>query len=392
LEEEYLGPDTPDSRFQELAEDIDADVVLSGHSHQAFAHQVDGTLFINPGSVGRPDDGDPRAAYAILEIHGDDLSVRLFRVPYNLMVSVRALQKSGLPEIFTQVLQQGMNYNDVAAQLGNPPQFNRLEPNGTLTLLTDFGLTDHFIGVMKGVILDIAPQTRLVDISHQIHPQNVMQGARMLAETVPYFTPGTVHVAVVDPGVGTRRRAIAARIGSQFFVAPDNGLLSFVLREAYAKREEIIIVSLTQEQYWLPEPSYSFHGRDIFAPVGAHLVNGLPLEKLGETIDDPVLLIPPLPEKTPTGWLGQVVMIDTFGNLATNLSREVFPRAVKHIIIEIKGENISGLTPTFGDAPPGSLIATIDSSGALAISVVNGSAQEQLNADIGTPVNIRIEI
>jgi S-adenosylmethionine hydrolase len=169
-------------------------------------------------------------------------------------------------------------------------------------------------------------------------------------------------------------------------------LLSFVLRDAYAKREEIIIVSLTQEQYWLPEPSYSFHGRDIFAPVGAHLVNGLPLEKLGETIDDPVLLIPPLPEKTPTGWLGQVVMIDTFGNLATNLSREVFPRAVKHIIIEIKGENISGLTPTFGDAPPGSLIATIDSSGALAISVVNGSAQEQLNADIGTPVNIRIEI
>ncbi len=386
---EHLLPDTPQSRFEALAEMADADIVLCGHSHQAFTRQAGGVLFINPGSVGRPDDGDPRAGYATLTINGDDLTVEHFRVPYDIMASVRGLRRSGLPLVFTEVLRQGMNYNDVVAQFGREVDPAELDPCGTVTLLTDFGLQDHFIGVMKGVIAEIAPQAQVIDISHQVRPQDIRDGARMLAEAAPYFPPGTVHVAVVDPGVGTQRRAVAARIGDQFYVAPDNGLLTPLLEAAEAKGEVVTLVGLDRPQFWLPNPSNSFHGRDIFSPAGAHLVNGLPLNVIGTPITDPVRIETPSPVRTGQGWEAEVIWVDVFGNLSTNLREDQLPADLSAVTIRIGDEILHGVAQTFANAEPGSLTALIDSSGHLAVAVVNGSAAERLGVGLGAKVIIK---
>jgi S-adenosyl-L-methionine hydrolase (adenosine-forming) len=389
---EHLLPDTPQWRLDELAEMVSADVVLCGHSHEAFSRKARGVLFINPGSVGRPDDGDPRASYAILEVQDGQVAVRHHRVAYDLVRAAGEIRRQGLPEIFAQIIYQGYDHKDVTRMFNNGiPQIPHLEPNGALTLLTDFGLKDYFVGVMKGVIDEIAPHSRVIDISHQVRPQNIREGARMLAESVPYFLPGSVHVAVVDPGVGTGRRALAAQIGRHFYVAPDNGLLTPLILKARKTGQPIRLVSLTQPQYWLDQVSQSFHGRDIFAPVGAHLVNGLPLEKLGEVIMDPVLLKWPQPKQTAKGWRAEVVMVDVFGNLSTNLSADKLPEGYHDLTIKIKGKKIATLTRAFGDAPDGRLIATVDSSGSLAISVVNGSAAKMLEADLGTRVDVIVD-
>ncbi len=387
---EHLGPATTEERLATLAGGTKADIILCGHSHQPFIKKVNGVLFINPGSVGRLDDGDPRASYAILDLNNSRIDIQFFRVPYNIMSAVRAIRLNGLPEIFTRVIRQGENYNTIRSKLGHQIENPPLEPNGTLTLLTDFGLQDHFVGVMKGVISDIAPQTNIIDISHQVRPQNIEYGARMLAAALPYFPPGTTHVAVVDPGVGTGRRAIAAQIGDHFFVAPDNGILTFILENAEKSGQVIEVVNLNQPKYWLPNPSMSFHGRDIFAPVGAHLTNGLPLHRLGEKINDPFRLPIARPEPFWDGWLGQVVMVDVFGNMSTNLSQELLGEDIENLIVKIKDETIHGLTKTFGDAKSDDLIATIDSSGFLAISVVDGNASKKLNADVGSRVEVTI--
>jgi hypothetical protein len=387
---EHLLPDTPQRRLDELARMTDADVVLCGHSHEPFVREAQGVLFVNPGSVGRPDDGDPRASYAVLEVNDGEVLVRHHRVPYNLIRAVQGLRRKGLPEVFVQITYQGYNYNDVTRMFDSIPQTPRLEPNGVLTLLTDFGLKDHFIGVMKGAITDIAPQSRIIDITHQVRPQNILEGARLLEQAVPFFTPGSVHVAVVDPGVGTRRRALAAQIGAHFFVAPDNGLLTPIIRAAEKREEPLRYVALDQPQFWLGSISHSFHGRDIFSPIGAHLVNGVPLEKLGTVITDPILMDWPQPERTPNGWRAEVVWVDVFGNLSTNLPAEQLPEGYHDITIKIKQKKIDTLTQAFGDAPEASLIANVDSTGNLAISVVNGNAAERLKADMGTPVEVII--
>jgi putative phosphoesterase len=385
---EFLGPDTPDKTLEKIAKEIKTDIILCGHSHRAFVRQVNEVLFINPGSVGRPDDADPRSSYAILEIVDGKPKVELVRFPYNLMAAIQSIRQSGLPEVFAQVILQGMNYDDVLAKFDKNIPKPSLSPSGILTLLTDFGLADHFVGVMKGVILNIAPHVKIVDIGHQVRPQNVMQGALMLDESVPYFPPGTVHVAVVDPGVGTQRRAIAAKIGSHFFVAPDNGLLSLVIQKAQENGEPVEIFTLDQPEYWLPDISRSFHGRDIFSPVGAHIVNGTPLEMLGSPLVDPILLKIPEPKQTDYGWQGEVVLVDIFGNLSTNLPAQTIEPNTDQFAVVIQDIIVKGLTRTFGDSEPGSLIATIDSRGMLAISVVNGSAKDRLNADVGSMVQI----
>lgn len=388
--DEHVGLDTPKKRLTELSEMAHADIVLFGHSHLSFDREVNGVRFVNPGSIGRPDDGDPRASYAILEFQGGDLTVHHFRVAYNIMAAVNTMRQTGLPPIFSEVIRQGLNYDGVVEAFGKSASTDVLEPEGTLTLLTDFGLKDHFVGVMKGIIKEIAPQTQLIDVCHNIRPQSVMEGARMLAEAADYFVPGTVHVAVVDPGVGTDRRAIAARIGKYFYVVPDNGLLTPLIQKARAEGQPIEIVALNQPQYWLPEISRSFHGRDIFAPVGAHLANGLPLEKLGDFIDDPILLTLPQPDRTDFGWLAQVVWVDVFGNLSTNLAASALAEN-DEIAVEVQGQTIHGITRAFGDSEPGSLIATIDSTGALAVAVVNGSAAARVGADVGNEVRVILE-
>lgn len=388
---DHLSPDTPQEYLIDLASQTEADVILCGNSHQAFCRKAGDALFINPGTVGRPDDGDPRASYAVMDLEDGKLDVKFHRVSYDVSAAAQALLQSGLPPIFAQILRQGLNYDDVRRVLGSDGGNFDPWPNGILTLLTDFGISDPFVGVMKGVILDIAPQARLIDLTHQVHPQNVRQAAHLLAKSIPYFPPGTVHMAVVDPGVGTNRRALAAQIGANYFVAPDNGLLSPILQGARDQGEQVKIVSLDQAQYWLPDPSRSFHGRDIFAPVGAHLLNGLPLEKLGSLIDDPILMETLMPQRTDGGWLAEVVHVDNFGNLITNLTVNDIPDDDTQLHVGIGDQTIAGLTRTFAEAESGTLIATIDSDGALAISVVNGSAQDMLGADIGTPVEVLVD-
>lgn len=289
-ESQYLDSETSLKRLGELADQVDVDVVLFGHSHRAFVRTVNDVSFINPGSVGRLDDGDPRGSYALLDITDGKLQTQLFRVPYNITAAVQALRQKGLPDVFCQVIRQGLNYDDIVHQFGENPAVDWLDPNGIVTLLTDYGLNDHFVGVMKGVIAEIAPQARVIDINHQVQSQDVPEAAHMMAQSAPHFPAGTVHVAGIDPGVGTQRRSLAAQIGSQFFVAPDNGVLSPLIDRANKNGETLFIIRLDQPQYWLPETSHSPHGRDIFAPIAAHLANGVPLQKLGHSINDPVLI------------------------------------------------------------------------------------------------------
>jgi len=383
-----LSQETPEELLADQADINEADIFLFGHSHQAFVRQVNKVLFINPGTVGRPDDGDPRASYAVLDIKNGKVTVEHFRVPYSITEAVQAMLQTGLPEIFCHVIRQGLNYNDVVNKLGVNPAPPSLEAVGVVTLLTDFGLQDQFTGVGKGVIKSIAPQAEVIDINHQIQPQNIEQAARILMLAAPFFPSGTVHIAVVDPGVGTTRRAIAAQIGSYFYVAPDNGLLSPLISRAREDKQHVEIVSLDQPQYWLPKPSILFHGRDIFAPIGAHLANGLPLEKLGIRIDDPVKLTLSKPAQTSSGWQAEVVLIDVYGNLTTNLPEGAIPHGEPTILTKIQGETIHGLTSAYADGEIGTLIATIDSSKCLAIAEVNGNAQRRLNAAIGTRVDV----
>jgi S-adenosylmethionine hydrolase len=256
-----------------------------------------------------------------------------------------------------------------------------------ITLLTDFGMQDGYVGIMKGVIWRIAPQVQIADLTHEIAPQDILEGALALARCAPFFPPGTVHVAVVDPGVGTRRRPIAARLGEQIFVGPDNGLVTLLLEKAQDADQPVQFVQLDQPAYWLDRVSSSFHGRDIFAPAGAHLANGVPLLKLGAPIDDPLRLIIPRPKQMPQGWRGQVVHIDHFGNCATNLE-EIHLAQMHPLRIRIKDQEIHGMVKSFGDRQNGELIAILDSDGRLAIAAVNSSAAHLLQARAGDRVEI----
>ena len=390
MRDDHSRLDQPNHRLIELAANHNAGVVVSGHTHQAFSYELDGVLYVNPGTVGRPDDGDPRPCYAILAVVSGRVTVQHYRIPYNIMETVHALRRKGLPEVFTQVVRCGLAYDDVVISLGDNSASTGVEPTGMVTLLTDFGLKDHFVGVMKGVIGGIAPQTALVDISHQVRPQSIREGARLLAQAVPYFPAGTVHIAVIDPGVGTMRRALAARIGDHYFVAPDNGLLTPVLENAQSEGQPVELISLTNADYWLPDISAIFHGRDVFAPVGAHLANGVPLTCLGGAIDDPHLITLPQPQPTATGWQSEVVLLDGFGNICTNLPGSWLPRENAKITVRIGPVTLQGRTHTFGDAGSGELVAVIDSTGHLAIAEVNGNAAERLEVQIGAPVFVDI--
>lgn len=258
-----------------------------------------------------------------------------------------------------------------------------------ITMTTDFGTGDHEAGVLNGVIWHIAPEVKIVALSHDIAPHDIMEAAILLWRSSPYFADGTVHMVVVDPGVGTSRRGIAARLGRQFFVGPDNGLVTLLLERAEESMEEAQFFHLDQSQFWLPEVSNVFHGRDVFAPVAAYLASGVPLSSLGTPISDPIKLDVSKPNRTQKGWQGQVIHIDHFGNLSTNLHASHLKHA-KEVIFYIKGEKIAGLVSTFGERPSGTLIALLDSSDSLAISVVNGSAAQYLHASVGDKIEVLI--
>jgi hypothetical protein len=257
-----------------------------------------------------------------------------------------------------------------------------------VTLTTDFGERDGFVGILKGVIWGLAPQVQIADLSHSIAPQNVLEGALVLGRAAPYFPPGTVHLAVVDPGVGTARRPLAAQVGSQFFVGPDNGLCTLLLEAAEAAGAPVHSFCLDKPDFWRPTFSQTFHDRDIFAPVAAHLAAGSPLEALGTALTDPVRLTLPRPERTPEGWRAHILGWDHFGNLTTDLPAAAL--AGQDVSISLQGHTIHGLVQTYGEQPPGALVALADSQGQLELAVVNGSAAERLGAQVGEGVEIRL--
>jgi S-adenosylmethionine hydrolase len=258
-----------------------------------------------------------------------------------------------------------------------------------LTLTTDFGLKDGFVGSMKGVIWSICPSAQIADISHAVAPQNVLEGALVLRRAYSYFPPGTVHVAVVDPGVGTARRPLAARIGEHYFVGPDNGLFTLMFEQAERNGWPLEIVHLMNRCYFLPEVSRTFHGRDIFAPVAAHLASGVPFMELGPFFTDPLRLQMPRPEKTPVGWRAHIMAVDAFGNLATDLPVSLLVEPAR-LIFHLHGREVCGLSAAYGDKEPGELVALVDSEDYIEIAVVNGSAAQVLGARVGDVLDVII--
>ncbi len=255
-----------------------------------------------------------------------------------------------------------------------------------ITLTTDFGGGSPYVAQMKGVILSFNPEAVLVDITHDVAPQNVRQGALVLEEVTHRFPQGTIHVAVVDPGVGTERKIVCARIVGHYYIAPDNGLLSKV---ALVERPTQI-VSLANREFWLPEVSRTFHGRDIMAPAAAQLSLGTPMEQFGEPIDGLTMLRWPEPETSANCITGAVVAIDSFGNLISNIPAEALAAAgdSSSVAVTCAGTTTDGIVETYGRRPPGSAIALIGSAGKLELAVVAGNAAQQLGAQIGDPITV----
>lgn len=256
-----------------------------------------------------------------------------------------------------------------------------------LTLTTDFGTEDGNVGVMKGVILGIAPEVQIVDLSHQIAPQNIHQAAFVLARQIFYFPPETVHVVVVDPGVGTDRRPIAARVGNQLLVGPDNGVFTPLYLRAEQVGWPVEVVHTNRSQFWREPISNVFHGRDIFSPVGAHLALKAPLEEIGEWIEDPVRIEWASPAWDGDAVRGEVTYIDHFGNLFTNITAEdLAGREVR--TVQLGEIEIEGLARTFGDRQPGEVIALFSSTDEVLIAQVNGSAARQTGAQVDSGITV----
>lgn len=265
--------------------------------------------------------------------------------------------------------------------------------SGILTLLTDFGLSDPYVGVMKGAIAQVNRSLTVIDLTHHIPPQNINLARFALMTAIPYFPAGTVHVAVVDPGVGSDRRPIAVAIGADpaapmgFLVGPDNGLFSGVLSQYPA----LAMVELTNPQYWrTAHPSSTFHGRDIFAPVGAHLATGVPLEELGTAIaaSSLILLNPLTPQRTQHSLTGCIQAVDHFGNLVTNIPASDVDGQAWYVVVQ--GVTVPG-RKTYSDSAPGELLAFVGSHSWVEIAVNQGHAQSALNLGIGDSVQVMLQ-
>ena len=256
-----------------------------------------------------------------------------------------------------------------------------------ITLTTDFGTRDTFVGQIKGAILTIAPQVQIVDLTHKIPPQDVMTAAMALEFATGAFPFGAIHVAVVDPCVGSARAAIAVQAGPHIFVGPDNGIFTAVLRCKPCPR----IVELTNPSYQTNPVSATFHGRDVFAPAAAHLANGIAIEQLGESIELLVTLDIPTPIVTALGLELRVLHTDRFGNLITNLTRPAFeswktPTCHHTVSIVVAGQTIEDIRRTFSDVESGQPLAYFGSTGRLEVGVRNGNAAQYLGAGPGDVV------
>ena len=282
-----------------------------------------------------------------------------------------------------------------------------------ITLTTDFGTADPYVGMMKGVILRINPRASIVDISHDVPPQSIFQGAFIIGSSHRFFPTGTVHVVVVDPGVGTSRNPLLVVTPWAIFFAPDNGVLSYVLKEGLDKGNEGRAASqacpkggerpcpegaervalpneyrayhLTNPEFWLHPVSATFHGRDIFAPVAAHLSLGVPPDRLGRQVKDAICLRLPQPSWDGATLVGQVAHIDRFGNLVTNIPAGTLP-SEGSMTVDVKGRRIAGLSHSYAEG--GGLLAIVGGYGNLEVSVKNGSAAQSLQAAVGDRVTV----
>lgn len=268
-----------------------------------------------------------------------------------------------------------------------------MTPTHYITLLTDYGLEDGFVASCHGVIARISPTTRVVDITHLVPPGDVRRGAAVLAQTICYLPDG-VHVAVVDPGVGTSRRAIAVEAGSRVFVAPDNGILSWALTEVGGA---IRAFELTNSELWLRPLSRTFHGRDLFVPVAAHLAEGAPLDTVGDELEltDLVSLAQPARRLSKTMAEGEVLTVDRFGNVQLSVTAEDLHRlgapAGASIVVAFGRHTLSiPYRETFGSVPPGELVAYADSAGCVALAVNSGNAAQRLGLPPGARLRLSV--
>jgi S-adenosyl-L-methionine hydrolase (adenosine-forming) len=262
-------------------------------------------------------------------------------------------------------------------------------PGPLVTLTTDFGLADHYVGTMRGVLLSCCPGVRIIDISHEIPPFSIYSGAYTINQAAPYFPTGTVHVIVVDPGVGTARKPLVVEALGQHFIAPDNGVLSMIMRrDATAKAREI-----TNRGLWTSSPSSTFHGRDIFAPVAAALARGsVKPAEVGPRLTKIELLADlEAQEIKPGQWQGKLLSVDRFGNAITNFCSATFSAiATSGFSLRIGSRRITTFQRTFGEAPNGLCFAYFGSSGYVEVGVREQSAAALLKATPGDPVTLRL--
>jgi S-adenosylmethionine hydrolase len=253
-----------------------------------------------------------------------------------------------------------------------------------LTLTTDFGDDSSYVAAMKGVLFSINPGIRFLDLSHNIPPQDLRYTAYFLAGCVPFFPAGTLHVIVVDPGVGTDRALLHVEAGGQQLLVPDNGCWTLA---AAILDPPLQVRQLTEPRFWRRPVSATFHGRDILAPVAAHLTLGVRADQLGPVASDWVSFDPPQPTITPTRISGEVVVVDPFGNLLSNIPGEAF-RALGTCRVHIGSCEVERIVRSYGEAPPGTVVALISSSGVLEIACAQGSAARALGVGVGTPVEV----
>jgi S-adenosylmethionine hydrolase len=257
-----------------------------------------------------------------------------------------------------------------------------------ITLMTDFGLRDHYVAAMKGVILGICPQATIVDVTHEVNSYEVAEAAFLLSQTWGYYPPKTVHVVVVDPGVGSMRRPILAEVEGQRFIAPDNGVLTPVLT-----REGCKVRHITAEKYFRQPVSQTFHGRDIFAPSAAHLALGsVTAAKMGPRIENHLRLTFERPSRTARrGWTGAILHVDHFGNIVTNIPVAEFPHVLTQPFeIAVGYRVVEKLARSYSEMPVGELFAIVGSSGYLEVSANQDSAARILGCETGAPVEIRL--
>lgn len=254
-----------------------------------------------------------------------------------------------------------------------------------ITLLTDFGLKDHFAGVLRGVIASIAPAVRVIDITHEVEPYAIAQARFLLAQSWPYFPPGSIHVAVVDPGVGSARRPILVQAHGHLFVGPDNGLFSDLLDSPGVK-----VRLIADRKFLLPDVSATFHGRDVFAPVAAHLALGVTPARIGPLISDAIRLPGQAAQASAGRWLGEIIHVDRFGNLITNLPASCAAESSR-LILKIGSHELRGVASSYAAVAPRTPAIVAGSSGCLEVAVNQDSAARLLGLGVGTPVELSRE-